>query len=172
MCKDDDSVEQIQPARVELAYRCKLAPEKPHKDRKRVQMHPLITALINYLTPAAAGILLCAAIACAAAAYQKFLQGLPDNMRTQVANLADTVTNAIEQKYLGQNPGGALKKQEAMQMLSAICKALGLTLNENHASAAIESAVYAMNLYHRFRQSATSPHQETQALPIPRITGS
>jgi Bacteriophage holin of superfamily 6 (Holin_LLH) len=113
----------------------------------------MLETLINYLAPTAVGIILCAAAATAGTAYQKAVQNLPASVRAQVTSLAAMVTNAIEQKYLANSPGGALKKQEAMQMLLQISQHLGIPLDATHASAAIESAVYTMNLYSHLNAS-------------------
>jgi len=108
-------------------------------------MNPFLTELINYLAPAAGATLLCAAIACAAYLYQAALQKLPANVRVQVQGLAETVVQAVEQHYQFLVPGPAVKKQEALNMLTSICASLDIPLDTIHASAVIEAAVYAIN---------------------------
>ncbi len=114
--------------------------------------------IINAITPELITLVLSAAVAGGAYLYQWGVQRLPANMRTQIQALADTAVQAIEQKYAGQSsPGGPIKKQEAMQMLGDICKSLGLPLDQAHASAAIEAAVYGINLFQPKQTTASQP---------------
>jgi hypothetical protein len=53
-----------------------------------------------------------------------------------------------------------------MNAVTAMCRELGLTFNESNASAAIESAVYLMNLYQKFRTPPIPASQDTHLLPI------
>jgi hypothetical protein len=108
-------------------------------------MNPFLTDLINYLAPTAGATIICAAIACAAYLYQIALQKLPANVRVQVESLADTVVQAVEQKYALADTGSALKKQDALTLLTSICTNLHIPLDLTHASAVIEAAVYTLN---------------------------
>lgn len=121
--------------------------------------------ILNAIQPEAIIIVVAAAVGAAGYLYQWGVQRLPANAQKTINGLAQTATQAIEQKYSDQNPGSALKKQEAMQVIAAMCKELGLAFNENNASAAIEAAVYAMNLYQKFRAPAIQARTETTVLP-------
>src|SRR3954471_12918633 len=90
--------------------RCK---GKPINQRSK-KLQAFLTSLLTYLTPTVAATLLCAVIATAAYTYQRAMQALPSNVRTQVQGLADMIVQAIEQKYRLSDVGSALKKQEAM----------------------------------------------------------
>ncbi|MGH2480127.1 MAG: phage holin [Ktedonobacteraceae bacterium] len=103
--------------------------------------------ILNVLTPELTSIIVCLAASTAAYLYQQAVQRLPANIRTHVQALANTTVAAIEQKYSDGSPGGALKKQEAMQMLLNVCNSLHIPLDATHASAAIEAAVYSMNMW-------------------------
>jgi len=121
--------------------------------------------ILNAVQPELLAIVIAAAIGGAGYLYQWAVQRLPANVQKVVNGLAQTATQAIEQKYADQAPGGAIKKQEAMQTVAAMSKELGLQFNESNASAAVESAVYAMNLYQKFRAPATQASQDTQVMP-------
>ena len=122
--------------------------------------------ILNAVQPELITLVIAAAVGAASYLYQWGIQRLPANAQKIINGLAQTATQAIEQKYANQTPGGALKKQEAMSAVAAMSKELGLQFNENNASAAIESAVYAMNLYQKFREPATGVSQDTHVLPI------
>src|SRR5258708_34849515 len=106
----------------------------------------LMQSLANYFAPTLAAIIGCVTITIAAYAYQKTMQKLPANVQQQIQNLAHIVVQAIEQKYHLADTGAALKKQEAMTMLASIARSLDIPLDTTHASAAIEAAVYSLNL--------------------------
>lgn len=120
-----------------------------------------IGTILNAISPEIFTLVIATAIGAAGYLYQRGVQRLPASMRAQVQGLADTVAQAVEQKYRAGSPGGALKKQEAMTMLSDICQVLKLPLDSAHASAAIEAAVYTMNLFQKKQpDSATTQVQE------------
>jgi|SRR5579875_237998 hypothetical protein len=102
--------------------------------------------IINALQPELICLVVCAAIAGAAYLYQWALQRLPANVQKIISVLARTVAQAVEQKYSAGDPGGAVKKQEAMTTMQAICQGLGLPFDAAYASAEIEAAVYMINL--------------------------
>ena len=81
-----------------------------------------------------------------------------------VQALAHTAVAAIEQKYSASSPGSTLKKQEAMQMLLELCKALKLPLDATHASAALEAAVFELNAWTKIRAT------QTPTMPLPVAT--
>ena len=114
-------------------------------------MDPIIQTII----PGTAGIVVALAIGAIAWGYQYAVQLLPANISTQLKDIAETAVQAIEQKYKNQ-PASAIsapantnaaKKKEALTIIEEICTELRIPFNENHADAAIEAAVYAMNLF-------------------------
>lgn len=121
--------------------------------------------VLNAIQPEAIVIVVAAAVGAAGYLYQWGVQRLPANAQKIVNGLAQTATQAIEQKCREQSPGGAIKKQQAMTIVAAMCKELGLAFSESNASAAIESAVYAMNLYQKFRAPAVQASTDTSVLP-------
>lgn len=123
----------------------------------------ILRALLS--SPELVTIVIAVATGGAAYFYQWGVQRLPANAQKIVNGLAQTATQAVEQKYANQTPGGALKKQEAMNAVAAMCKELGLSFNESNASAAIESAIYAMNLYQKFRSPTALASQDTKVMP-------
>lgn len=128
-----------------------------------------IQSILNTIQPEIVSFTIAAAVGIAAYIYQWGVQRLPTNVRQQVQKIADTTVQAIEQKYNSGSPGGALKKQEAMQMLADICKSLGLPLDQAHASAAIEAAVYGLNLFQK--KPLSSETTQVQSLPIAKPAG-
>ena len=97
--------------------------------------------------------------------YQWGVQRLPAAMRSHMADLTDTTVRAIEQKYSAGSPGGDIKKQEAMQLLLSLCQGLHISLNTIHASAAIEAAVYELNLMSGKPAPATTTEKPTAIMP-------
>ncbi len=122
--------------------------------------------ILSTVQPALTAIIISAAVAGAGYLYQWGVQRLPTNAQQTINTLAHTAAQAIEQKYTDASPGGALKKQEAMNAVAAMCQEMGLRFNESSASAAIEAAVYAMNLYQTFSVPASGVSTDTQILPI------
>ncbi|HVU70225.1 MAG TPA: phage holin, LLH family [Ktedonobacteraceae bacterium] len=129
-----------------------------------------IQTILSAVQPELAAIIISAAVAGAGYLYQWGIQRLPTNAQKTINTLAHTAAQAIEQKYADTSPGGALKKQEAMNAVAAMCQEMGLRFNESSASAAIEATVYAMNLYRRFSAPATETSQETRPLPAMATT--
>ncbi len=124
---------------------------------------------INAIQPELLTIVIAAAVGAAGYGYQWAVQRLPPVAQKTINAVAQTVVQAIEQKYRVQSPGGALKKQEAMAAVAAICQEMKVPFHLSSANAAIESAVYAMNLYRAFGDPVpTTPaidHLETHILP-------
>ena len=133
-------------------------------------MNNFLTSLLNYLTPAAIAALLCAVIALTTYAYQRALQALPSNLRVQVQSLAETIVQAIEQKYRCTEGESNFKKQEALEQMQQIASSLGLKLDHAHASAAIEAAVYSMNRANALAHNEPEARFDTQMLPVVRKT--
>ena len=115
-----------------------------------------LQTIMNAVQPEAIIIVLAFVLGGAGYLYQWGVQRLPDNAQKIINGLAQTATQAIEQKYADNNPGSALKKQEAMNGLADMCKELGLSFNAQNASAAIESAVYMMNLFSSRKESSST----------------
>lgn len=116
-----------------------------------------IQAILNTLQPELASIVICVTVGAAAYLYQWGVQRLPANLKSIVQGLAGTVVQATEQKYSLNSPGGTLKKQEAMTALAQICKDLRIPLANDYASAAIEAAVYVLNLHDNFTRQTSQP---------------
>lgn len=124
-------------------------------------------AIWSAIQPEVAAIIISAAVGAAGYLYQWGVQRLPANVRQQVQGLADTVAQAVEQKYSAGSPGGAFKKQEAMTMLRDVCKSLGLPLDSAHASAAIEAAVFGLNLFQKKQPDSATTQAQSQAIAKP-----
>ena len=115
---------------------------------------------------------LAAAFSGATYLYQWGVQRLPTAMRTHINDLAQTAVQAVEQKYKDNSPGGALKKQEAMQLLLSLCQSLKLPIDAAHASAAIEAAVFALNLLEPSTTPPQTPTTEKPTAPVPAVSAS
>lgn len=150
----------ILPRRAKPYRQCSIKHLQPYRRKTRVDFQ----TIINAVQPEAIIIVLAAVLSGAGYLYQWGVQRLPANAQKIINGLAQTATQAIEQKYADNNPGGALKKQQAMDMIADMCKELGLRFNESSASAAIESAVYALNLYQKFRAPVSGVSKDTQVL--------
>lgn len=122
--------------------------------------------IINAFMPELTSIIICMAVAEAAYLYQVTVQRLPQSVRAHVQALAGTVVAAIEQKYNTGSPGRTIKKQEAMQMLLTVCQSLKIPLDTTHASAAIEAAVYELNMLAQTK-TAQTPTIPMQVAPAP-----
>jgi hypothetical protein len=110
-----------------------------------------IQTILNAIQPAFIIIVIAAAMSAAGYFYQWGVQKLPANAQRILDGLAKTVVQAIEQKYADNNTGSTLKKQQAMNMLADMSEELGIAFNTNNASAAIEAAVYALNLWQKYK---------------------
>lgn len=119
------------------------------------------TQIMNALMPELTSLVLCLGAAGAAFLYHQTVQRLPASVRTHVDALAHTAVAAIEQKYSTGSPGGAIKKQEAVQLLFNLCKSLGVPLNATHANAVIEAAVFELNAMAKARTV------QTPTIPMP-----
>lgn len=126
----------------------------------------IFTQIVNALMPELTSLVLCLGAAGAAFLYHQTVQRLPASVRTHVDALAHTAVAAIEQKYSAGSPGGAIKKQEAVQLLFNLCKSLGVPLNTTHANAAIEAAVYELNMLAQTK-TAQTPTIPMQVAPAP-----
>ncbi len=127
--------------------------------------------IFTTMQPELVSIVVAGAVGVVAYLYQRAIQGLPTNLQKLFDELAQVATQAVEQTYAASNPGGALKKQAAMQTIAAMSHELGLKFNERHASAAIESAVYNMNLYQHYYQPAPTSSLDSSILPASGPTG-
>lgn len=125
----------------------------------------------NAVQPEVIIVALAAAFSGATYAYQWGVQRLPASMRAHINDLAQTAVQAIEQKYQNGSPGGALKKQEAMRLLLSLCQSLKLPIDTAHASAAIEAAVFALNLLEpSTTQQPAVPTTEKPTAPMKAVS--
>ena len=110
-------------------------------------MNPVLEAIINSITPVLVSALIAFAVGVVVYLYQFLLQRLPMNAQRIVQELASIVVNAIEQTYAEQNLDGPAKKQQAMKMMQNITASWHIPFDQTYANAAIEAAVYTLNLH-------------------------
>jgi LL-H family phage holin len=121
---------------------------RQHSQKKeQVDMNPVLEAIINSITPVLVSALIAFAVGVVVYLYQFLLQRLPMNAQRIVQELASIVVNAIEQTYAEQNLDGPAKKQQAMKMMQNITASWHIPFDQAYANAAIEAAVYSLNLH-------------------------
>jgi len=128
-------------------------------------VNPFFQSLATFFGPTIATIVACLAIALAAYAYQNLVQLLPQSMREHVDAIAQMAVRAVEQRYSNADPGATTsrqKKNDALSIMNSVAGALKIPMDAQHASAAIEAAVYALN--QREPRVSAQPTVKTPAL--------